>query len=375
MDYLLIEIIYRTVLQTEMSTKLDRSLKTVRRRAINSMEEELLIKELLRIIYNRISFYDQQQHCVAFASVFLRQSGLQFADQLATEEYNAYRNLKTFKYRPHVRLTIRSLKFVSDVMSDLVAKDTKCDLTIITSIDGQRKQKKTLKVEESLFTSGPPSQIDCQFIHVLNPKSNNVLISLSLGPSPQNITKYFCGLFQKNKVCAQDIQTESLRGMPLTGVHNFYSTSFHIPDNTSKPNIRAEVELKIEFIDDPKLIRKFRSEKVKSHKNLVSKIYNRWPTDGIPSQMKALIEMNRQQNGLTFEENCILEEKILTETKELSETNKKYKEFLSLINRAPLPSTDTDFGDHFNQNNNGSVPPIQDNKVFRIFRNRNKESL
>lgn len=358
---------------------MDRRLKTVRKRAISQLEEELLIKELLRIIYNRIGLYDQK--CFTFATVFLRQSGLQFGEKLAIDEYHSFQKQKTFKYKPHLKLIIKSVKFIGDMANKFGSNVNKeIELTIITSIDGLRKQKKTIRMKESLLTSGNQLSIDCQFIHPLIPKSDTLLIGLCLSPSPQNITKYLCGLFQNNKICAKDIRIEPLRSMPLTGLHNSrYSTDLDIKGSTSTS--RAEVELKLEFTDDPKLIRKFGSEKAKSHKNLLTKLYNRWPTDGIPSEMKALIEMNRQQNGLTFEENCILEENVLTEIKELSEANKQYKQFLRLINRAPDPGSD--FGsDHFNANNNnnnsGSVPPIHDEKVFRLFRNgRNKveESL
>ncbi len=90
--------------------------------------------------------------------------------------------------------------------------------------------------------------------------------------------------------------------------------------------------------------------------------------------MKAIIELNRQQNGITKEDNLIAEANVWTEIKRLTEANKLRKELNDLINKAPTPEGSNFIDIRFNNNknnndknhnNNNFIPPLKDPQLDR----------
>ena len=156
--------------------------------------------------------------------------------------------------------------------------------------------------------------------------------------------------------------------MPLIGINRCYSTRFATKDY-EQSLLSISIEVSVEFCDEPKRNILFKNEKVKAHEKLISKMYNRWQK--IPPQIKAIIELNRQQNEITKEDNLIIEANVWTQIKRLSEANKLKKEFNDLINKAPTPegSNLIDIGFNYNNdnnhNNNNFIPPLKDPQFDR----------
>ncbi len=83
--------------------------------------------------------------------------------------------------------------------------------------------------------------------------------------------------------------------------------------------------------------------------------------------MKAIIELNRQQNGITKEDNLIAEANVWTEIKRLTEANKLRKELNDLINKAPTPEGSNFIDIRFNNNKSSILCMKQLNKTIKII--------
>jgi hypothetical protein len=356
-----------------MKKNLEPVLRNLRSEVETKLEEQNLIKELLTIFYKRHECLSLNSNAIPnFADIFLKQSGLKVDHKIAFKEFEEYKRLKAMKYKPHIKLIIHNLKLLSfdeKIESQLWKssnhkKENSIEISIVSGIDGNQKKKKKLKYKVSNLKTNAIYEIESEFIHELNNRSENISILIVFNRHQNDCKNTFCYLFNKQKVVSNEIIVQSIKQMPLIGINSCYSTRFATKDY-EQSLLSISIEVSVEFCDEPKRNILFKNEKVKAHKKLISKVYNRWQK--IPPQIKAIIELNRQQNGITKEDNLIIEANVWTQIKRLTEVNKLKKEFNDLINKVPTPegSNFIDIGFNNNNNNNNFIPPLKDPQFDR----------
>lgn len=343
------------------SNLVNKRLKISRAQHEAQIKEDEFIKELLIILFNRYkgtaSF--SNENFLTQTNTFLKNSRLVVSETLVASQYQLYRSDRSrsrWSYKPHIRVTIKNAdvdmkdwkKNVKKLAFDCEEPDLEVQFKLYLTcyIDKRRGYKKLVNPADFFADKS------YDFIIPIGDNSKTLRVAATLQAIRSCQCLGICSFIsmKTSTIRFKPVETaKTLSSMPVIGWQQTFSM---ITEITSDVNISLDV--KCEFTNDPKLNNAFKKTKIEAHRKLCYKIFEHFPSEPLPTQMSAIMELDRQQNAISKIDSCRVCAEIIKEIRNAEFSFARQHLVDSWLSKAPEITDLLSLNDSFNKRNNSN---------------------